>query len=82
MQRNDADLERALQRLNVEVPDDFTDQVMMRVVEEAPFDVAPRSSRHGLKKAAIALAFTAGGLLGVTQALSFAFGVWVLTAAG
>lgn len=70
------DLEAILQEGLVEVPSDFSQRVMQRVLAQGPA-AKPSPYRTRLQWAAL----IGGATLGVTQLLAFVFGMWSASAA-
>lgn len=80
----DDDLDQLLRRELLLAPADFTERVMQGI-KPLPLPIAPqppgRRNRLVLRRWAVRVVMTATGLLGLSQVLSFVFGVWLATTA-
>ncbi len=81
----DKDLDTLLASGLLDVPDDFSRQVMLRIHSApAPTPLPAPEPARGLswaeKLQSLALIF--GGILGLAQLAAFMFGIWTASAAG
>ena len=85
---DDRRLDQALGSPLLEPPDDFTERVLAALPSQygaaVPAGAAGRGAavRRRLARGLKALALAVGSAVGLAQALSFAWGLWVATTAG